>query len=630
MANNMTFRYKQMAMKWLTGKMNIVPKVNSVLFEEFTSNDNKLEQLMNGLYFPFGYEIKGVVQGKTSNNDNTEYSVIYGDYQDEQQNKLYGFIMILDQEYNPKQIIRQYSNGDYFGDIISLNVGNDGRFYMVEQDNNDYFRFVLLNNILVKSPTEENYQVVMRQTYRFDDQTKIGIDKMMMTKHPTEARYLMAQLVGTTLICTEFVINVGATNEWHYYTYNVGSYYNFSINDILASWDSENKLTFKVLANGYNSPSVYCNEYNKSDSGDTITQVQHIIESGISSFSSIENYQSIIKNFNTGYFSLAYSSGGTTYYNVYNINFTNNTITQIKSETDPIGNNKGITLIKEGEDIFFFYVDLTGFVGIIIGNQIYEAYVSGMSFSGSLYLMNVQKQFNLYIMYVQIGNNVYINKMVYVDKDNNSSYQDLTSMNPYFAKLYNDNDNLIFARTLYNKNISGQTTTSSIQIPNQFLNNTNISKEVLYGHTYLALINQPNTYSKNEYEEVYLNFATTWYIQNQNDPNNVILNTPGATRFNQSISQTNDFTDCQCTKYRINYDDTTTTIVEIDPDAIVLEDNDEPFKYTYYISVFNPTDKNILSIDLISEDEQTTFQTISNLNFDSGKLYNLTQDVYVL
>ena len=164
MANNMTFRYKQMAMKWLTGKMNIVPKVNSVLFEEFTSNENKLETLMNGLYFPFGYDIKGVVQGKTTDNDNIEYSVLYGDYQDEQQNKLYGFIMILDQEYNAKQIIKQYSNGEYFGNIISLNVGNDGRFYMVEQDNNDYYRFVLLNNILVKSPSEENYQVVQRQT----------------------------------------------------------------------------------------------------------------------------------------------------------------------------------------------------------------------------------------------------------------------------------------------------------------------------------------------------------------------------------------------------------------------------------------------------------------------------------
>lgn len=638
MANNMTFRYKQMAMKWLTGKMNIVPKVNNVLFEEFTSNENKLETLMNGLYFPFGYDIKGVVQGKTTDNDNIEYSVLYGDYQDEQQNKLYGFIMILDQEYNAKQIIKQYSNGEYFGDIISLNVGNDGRFYMVEQDNNDYYRFVLLNNILVKSPSEENYQVVQRQTYRFPQQSQFSADKMLMIKHPQEARYLMAQYnsIDRVVYCTEFIINVGSTNEWNYYNKAVLSgQYDTELSDLLASWDSENHLTFMLVASYYNQNNVYTSVYYKTETGNTLEVNSSSVQDSIASSSDIVNTQAVIKNFNTIYYSIGYNISGSLYYSLYIVyiddNFNIDSINRRFFEVeDPVSNNKGITLMKKDEDIFFFYVDLTGFVGIVIGDVVYQAYVSGIDFSGSLYLANMQRQFNLYIMYVQVGDNVYINKMVYIDKDNNSSYQDLTSMNPYFAKLYDDNSKLIFARTLYNKSVNGQTTTSTIQVPNQFINNVNIGGQKLFGQTYLNLINQPDTYTKNEYEEVYFNFANTWYIQNQNDPNNVILNPSGATRFNQSISQTNDFANCKCTKYRLNYSDGTTKVAEIDPSQIVLEDNDEPFKYTYYIMVFNPTDKNILSIDLISEDETTIFQTINNLNFASDKLYSLTQDVYVL
>ena len=638
MANNMTFRYKQMAMKWLTGKMNIVPKVNSVLFEEFTSNENKLETLMNGLYFPFGYDIKGVVQGKTTDNDNIEYSVLYGDYQDEQQNKLYGFIMILDQEYNAKQIIKQYSNGEYFGNIISLNVGNDGRFYMVEQDNNDYYRFVLLNNILVKSPSEENYQVVQRQTYRFPQQSQFTAGKMLMTKHPQEARYLMAQYndIDRTIYCTEFIINVGSTNEWNYYNKVVLSgQYDTELSDLLASWNSENHLTFMLVASYYNQNNVNTSVYYKTGTGTTLEVNSSSVQDSIASSSDIVNTQAVIKNFNTIYYSIGYNKNGSLYYSLYIVyiddNFNIDSINRRFFEVeDPVSNNKGITLMKKDEDIFFFYVDLTGFVGIVIGDVVYQAYVSGIDFSGSLYLANMQRQFNLYIMYVQVGNNVYINKMVYIDKDNNSSYQDLTSMNPYFAKLYDDNSKLIFARTLYNKSVNGQTTTSTIQVPNQFINNINIGGQKLFGQTYLNLINQTDTYTKNEYEEVYFNFANTWYIQNQNDPNNVILNPSGATRFNQSISQTNDFANCKCTKYRLNYSDDTTKVVEIDPSNIVLEDNDEPFKYTYYIMIFNPTDKNILSIDLISEDEMTIFQTINNLNFASGKLYSLTQDVYVL
>lgn len=639
MANNLSFRYKQMAMKWLTGKLETIPSVNYVAFEEEEKINNKLQQLMEGLYFPFGYDIEGIVQGKTNNNENIEYSVLFGNYADEYQTTNYGFIMILDNQYNPIQIIKEYSNGELIGNILGLNVGNDGLFYMVEIDNQDYVRLVLLNNILAKSPTAEEYQLVMRKTYRFPEQSHFDLSKVYMTKHPQDAKYLFVQFNNSQdyIYCTELSINVGSENEWNYYNKQMLNV-DYEIHDILASWDSENKLKFILVGSYWNVNKRYVSYTYKEKDSDILNGFASDITSITYNINKEDevNIQIIIKNFTTFYISYSFRyNNQLKYYLIlsqYNDDYSQGNIRFVKVINSPISNNKGITLVKKDDNIFCYYVDLISYLGVIVNNEIYLSNMSDEpTYSqDDIYLVSVQKQFNLYTMYIQVGNYVYANKLVYIDEDNNSVYQDTTSMNPYYAKFYDDNDKLIFARTLYNKNISGQTTTSIIQVPNQFLNNVNISKEYLFGHTYLSLIMQDDTYSKNEYEEVYFNFANTWYIQNKNNPNNPILNPSGATRFNQSISQINDLNNCKCTKYRINYDNETTKIVNIPASDIILEENDEPFKYTYYLQVYVPNEKNILSIDLISEDEQTVFQTIINLNLTNGKLYTLTQDVYVL
>lgn len=627
----MTNRYKQMAMKYLVGKLETMPPGNMVKFTEYDVNNNKLKHHLDGLYFPYGYYVKGVVQGKTSSNDGIEYSVVYGNYQNEQQTETLGFIMILDNEYNLIQIIKQYTNEEYFGEIISLNVGNDGRFYMVELDNQGYYRFVLLNNILVKGATQEDYQVVQRQTYRFPDQSLVNTSEMLITKHPQEAKYLMVQVINnfTTLECTELTINVGSTNDWVPYTYSIGNNTEFDLNDLLASWDADGKLTFKVLANVYNSPNVTCHEFNKADNSDTITRTIHTIKTGISSYDDIVYMQSIIKNFNNSYFSLAFANNGDLTYGLYWIN--SNNVQEIDNVTNVFSSSLGgIRLTKSGDDIFCVYENILLYLGVVIDDDIYLSNMDNFNITSNFIFINIQKTFNLYTMYIQSGNYVNIGKLIYIDKTNNAFYQDLTSMNPYYGTLYDSDDKLIFARTLYNKNVSGQTTTSIIQVPNQFINNITIGSENLYGHTYLPLIQSTEEFVKNQYEEVYVNFVNTWYMQNQNDPDNVILNTTGATRFNQSISQTNDMSTMKATKYRINYSDDTSLVYSFDDSQIENIDVVPPYTYRYTWIVYNPTDKNIVSIDIISADEQTIFQTIDSLTIAPGTLYTITQDVYVV
>ena len=87
---------------------------------------------------------------------------------------------------------------------------------------------------------------------------------------------------------------------------------------------------------------------------------------------------------------------------------------------------------------------------------------------------------------------------------------------------------------------------------------------------------------------------------------------------------------CQATKYRINYSDDTTMINNFGAGQIVNLSPQPPFKYTYTWNVYAPSNKTILSIDIISEDEQTIYQTITDLDFEQNKLYTLTQDVYVV
>lgn len=644
-----TESYKKMALDWLVGKFQPRKFDDEVWFDDnYETSNNRLQTLMENLYFPFGYNIEGTIQGKTSNNDGIEYSILYGNYQNEQQTHTLGFIMILDNKYTPIQIFKQYSNGEYLGNILSLNVGNDGRFYMVEVDNQEYMRFVLLNNILAKSPTQEEYQLVQRQTYRFNDQNFFDQQNFLMYKHPQNAKYLMVQVQSSgsniTTKAIEFTINVGATNEWKYYTHQKtigsGGTYWLEQNDLLASWDENNNLTFKSVYTWSKNKNVYYECVNKSQSDDTLTSQEFNLGEILYAQDTLYNTQGIIKNFNTGYIAIYYDDTmANPVAEIYKLDFTNNTYERIFSDLVSGTNTKGMILARNEDDIFFYYSNYfddpgvyQSYVGIIVGENIYRTLMmTDVSYTqNDLLLVNVQKQFNLYGMYIQIGNNIYIGKLLYIDKTNNRLYQDYTSMNPNFITLFNEDGYRIFARTLYNKNINGTTTTSSVQIPNQLLNDETIANQKLGSKTYYILTTSDNPFTKNQYEEVYVNFANTWYIQNQNDLQNPILNISGATRLNQSISQVNDYTNCQCTKYRINFSDDTSRIINILPSAIEVVSLSSPIKYRYNLSIYVPTNKNILSIDLISEDEQTIFQTINNLNLENGKLYTLTQDVYVV
>ena len=636
----MTDEAKKLALQYFVGKIDLETSPEDVKFNEYDKNNNQLQTKMANTYFPYGYNVRGIVQGNNSIGDGLEYSIVYGTYENQNHTKTYGFMIILDEQYNVVQIIKKFSNNESFGTIISLNVGTDGRFFMVEKDLNGYYRFVLLNNILAKSPNDEEYKVIMRQTYRFPNQSIISTTKMLIAKHPQEARYLIAQLihdydeVEDYLYCIEFVINVGAENEWNTYSIRVETwvldpqYQTNEIDDMLASWDSDNKLTFEVTMAQLR-PSLqvaYC-QFNKSANSDTI--VDTIVFPEIAT--TYDYAQTIIKDFNVGYIATSRVTNNTRVYSIFKRE--SNVFQLIATYTNiSVGTFKGIRLAKHQNDIFYSYQNnTTTYIGLIVGSKTYLSTFTGFSSSNTdtLFFINIQRSYNLITAYLQCGNYINFAKLIYVDETNNQPYTNVKTLMPYYGTLYDYNNKLVFVRTLYNKSVSGQLTTSSIQVPNQFLNDITISNENLFGNTYVKLCNNTQEFVKNEYEEVYVNFANSWNVQNRNDPDNIIFNPTGASRFNQSMTGTYEYVLSRTTKYQINYDDDTSVIRIFDPTQITQIDNVAPWTHRYTWGVYNPTDKNILSINIISADDETIYQTIDNLNFNSGSYYTLTQDVYV-
>ena len=290
-------------------------------------------------------------------------------------------------------------------------------------------------------------------------------------------------------------------------------------------------------------------------------------------------------------------------------------------------------LYKVGEEIFYLYsysypsgTNWKIMLGKIINSNLYETEILSTASFTRTDLFMVQKQFNLYNFFIQASDTVYSVDQIYNSLNyNGADYQALNSMIPNSATLSN-NGVVIFARNLYNRIVNENTTIATLNVPNNFINDITIDNESLYGETNSLLVDNDDNLQTNIYEELMINFVNTLIMSNENDINNKILNQIGATRLNNSISQTNDYNNCKITKYKINYSDNTSTIATIKGNEITRLRG----SVRYSFAIFVPTTKSIENIQLISNDENTVYQTIDTSNLEQEKFYLITQDVKVI
>lgn len=627
----MTDTYKEQLLDYLTGNLYIDSGSNHPTFADISYIQNDLyTYISNNVTQPQTSAYK-LIKGKNSNGEELDEQLLYGI----DANNNTGFIVILDMTFRPLQIIKKYASGTNLGIFEELIIDNDGKFYGVEYINGTSTRrFVMLNNILVKAQNEASYKVILRQSYNLPASLQTGtINKLI--KKPFGNKYLFcATTTSNYPLAVELTINVGIPNDWIEYTYTTD---NCSVAGSWASWDSEDNLSFKLACIS----STYL--YSLVRNNTTISlENAYVLPEPTASW-----IQAVVLNDELIYLGYCYTDNDGIY-NQYVHKLTGNSMELIyKSPNTDIampGSLIKSTLYTDGLNVFVSFnvpnADSTNdyYMGIVYEDNVYAINFGELTYLTSqlLYATNTFHQFNLYSYYLQLGDMAYVASSVFNNFNYNGlPYSNTNGLVPKSAILRNNVGKVLFARNLYNKVVSDNVTVSTIEIPNTFLNNNigpafEIAQEELISETNQSLTLIGEDIDKNIYETVDINFYNKIIMQNSNDANNVINNLTGAIRVNKSVSSDLDYNNMQAIKLKINYGNNTSQITTLIPSVnINIMTDAQGNKYcNYLIALYTPVDKDIVNLEIISNDELTSYLTI-NYNFERAKYYSISQNVYV-
>lgn len=633
----MTNDYKEKLLKWISGNYNVEGGINEPQFTTPLSRTNNFATLFSA-QFPNGYFLSTALQGYDADNNGVGYTLIAGSYYiDGTATTMRGFVTILDNDFDIVQTITQYSSGTYLGVYETLNVGDDGNFFGIE-NNSGVLRFTMLNNIIAKLPTETEYKIVLRQSYNVPNTSKLYTARVTgIIKAPGIAKYCVYgsyfENPSNKPLVTEIEVNVGSTNTWTDYTYSGAV--EFYATDCLPSWNTSGDLSFKMV--GIENVGSGLNNYAfcmYSTTGSTSLARQQIgagLGVGLSMNIQILNSLDIYACFQE------ITETNENYY-IYKVNMSNYSLQTFYTKTTPQVegmNNSGIGITKNGQELFYKIEankDTTPtkylhYYGKIIGTTAYEYYLG--EFDPYLTtLFSVQKQFNLYDYYIQIENTVYNMKQVYNPLNYNGvDYQALNSMVPNSVNIYDPNGVVIFARNLYNRIVNNNTTISTVEVPNDFMNDVTIKLKELISETNNIMVSDSMEIVKNVYEELLINFVNSIIVKNSNNINNVIINNTASNRINNSVSNPSvlDYNNSKIGKYKINYGNGTNVINPINNNLVYTN-----LSTNYIITVYVPLEYGITNIQLLSNDGSTVYQTIDCSSLENDKYYTINQKLEVV
>ena len=626
----MTNDYKERVIKWLTGNYETEQSSTEPLFQELEQTQTTLSTYME--------QCLGYIQGRDGKGNELDIGFIYGN---DSNNK--GVIAIVDDEFNILQVINEYDTGTHFNKFICLNIDIvNGNIYGIDLQGSQY-RFILLNNFLLKTPVQENYEVKLRNSYflSFTSMNTISY----VDKKPNEAFYIIiGQGSNAYTVVDTYKIEVGSTNELIEYESTIA----MALKSYEIQWSGDN---YTIKINGVNIDENYAMNYKETNfNGETFTLIKDF---EIAQFST---YPEVIKSYRESdfviingevYLALLMSHTGDSNISIYKIDGTSLIeYRQIEQTTVSAFGQQflGGRLFKKNNQAFYFiwintdYSSTTSDINFtiefgVITNLNATSHILKETFENkkmydilnytSAKTFGIVNNYNLYTynLISPDANKLTKIKQIFNPLNYNfEDYQDLNSLVPHSVWLYNDNK-IIFARNLYNKTINGNTTVSTVEIPNLMLNDIDIEQQDLLGGTNGTLITNTDTIQKNIYEDLFINFYNTLTMQNQNTQE-YITNLNGSTRINSSISQIMDYDNAKIGKLRYNYSDNTSSIIEI-PNATKISQFVYQYNFVIYIL------KSTTSIDLLSYDEGTVYQTIDTSNLEINKFYKITQNVEI-
>lgn len=620
----MTDEFKEQLRDYLTGKLDLESGANQPIFKTVTMYQNNLYTYISNHATQPQTSTYKLIKGKDGNGNELDEHLLYGI--DEYDNS--SFIVILDVLLNPVQFINSYASGTKFGAFEELIIDDDGKFYGVEYVNDTSTRrFIMLNNILIKANNQPEYKVVLRQSYNLPASLQSGTTKKLIKK-PLGNRYLFCNNTSTNYpLLVEFTINVGMANDWIEYTYTTN---NCSISGAWASWNAEDKMTFKIACTYTNGSTGYLYIFNNNNDEITLENQFNLPEPTASWI------QAVILNENTIYLSYC-NTDNSAIYNQYIYKVENSLNLIFKSPNTDVampGSLMKSDLYTDGYNVYISFNvpnaddTIDYYMGIIYNDVVYYNNFGDLTYTTSqrLYATNTFHQFNLYKYYLQLGDKSYIAMSIFNNLSYNGiGYSNMNGLVPHDVVLSDNAGVPIFARNLYNKVINDNVTVSTLEIPNTLMNYDfgpiyEIAQQTLNSETNQELLKINESIDKNIYETVDINLYNTLNMRS-----NGINNINGAIRINKSTANDIDYYEAQATKVRINYSDGTNYIIAIDPTTQISVSNGIA---TYSFMIYAPENKNINNLEIISYDGNTSYVTI-NGTFTSGKYYRITQDVYV-
>lgn len=652
------FNYK--LMKYLTGKIvkgngsndEVIKKIDEIEYSDFSS------------YLPDSwnnFKFEDIVNDKITSN-----VILYGGYKDENNNSC-GIIMVLSQDFKPLNVFYKYENGTSLRYIMALNQADDGTFYMLDcvgfpEDRVESFqtsekRFIMVNNFI------QNNKLVLRKSYIFPNDYK-NFYAYKIFKDVNSSNYCfvgrrLAKAVGSYDFDEIRVITLkleeGQSNEWIKYDSD-GS--GWLLGDCYVEYNEENNLFVEMIISSTSRDSsslanklyMWTKDFNSNS-----FILKEIVTFDYHPYIDSQTYnnQSVFINKNEVYFVQNNQNWGVSgvnkkkYIGLYHYNITTSKLNTIYEkylgeydycdlEAIYIDSNQNKLYIQYNTNTnstinksdYYFQQYNGEWKPIKLGLQ--QNFIYSQR---ALYVTNVFNMIQVYMYPInprpQTWKLYNILEIYNPTNYNGIPYENTNSLVPNSGILYDENNNIIFARNLYNKTINNRITQSTIEVPNDYLNNTIISTQELYSKTNNTMVKNQNAVTKNIYETLFINFINSLQIISENDVNNHILNPTGATRLNISVSDLIDYDNAKATKIRINYDDGTNEIRDVSNNIEQIQQSDSLIFTNYDFTVYNPATKNIKTIDIISNDETTIYQTISDLSFTSNKYYNIIQPVQI-
>ena len=661
----MTEDYKKNLIDYATGNITPgTPTTDEIIKEQIEVNRDKWEDYIPTRWKNFHFE--GVLQEK-----NSDILILFGGYMETEStginDKVDGIIVLLDNNFEPIKTFYEYDNGTKLRYIQSMEQAEDNSFYIVDDTNFAFLnddtilsstkRLVLLNNFTLKK--DDDYSLNLRTSYIFPN----GYNTFKcetIKKNPNQAQYVMVgrnyeDAANNYTSIRSITINIpyGSSVEWN--TTNIVPYI-YGINErqlgtYLTSFVKFQDSTYQIkmlcsythitYSGGHETSRIkevrlYTKNYNTSTY--SYTSVLTDDDDIANSTTYIEN-QAIFLNENLCYFVIGNINNSyiTTYdlqiqFWEYNISTsTTHKIYEKKYGTGQPAQQEQIYLFSNQGYLYIENVvkktDTTADYYIQRYNGTWDPILlsEDKPYSWSQRGFFVSNGFNLIKLFLFPVNPrsatwyFLVAKEVYNPTQyNGESYVSEDSLTPLYSNLYS-NGSLIFSRNLYNVSKQNNMTMSSVEIPNNYLNDIAITQNDLISETNQTLTTDNKQWTKNIYEVVDLNFLNTISVIDE-DTNTPYLES--AIKLNNATTDggSTNYQNTPCNKFRINYLDETTAISSLTWNSI--NRLNKSTNITLYV------DKAITSIDLISNDETTIYLTIP-LEVEIGKYYTIKQKVRI-